>query len=146
MNAIEYVPMQVSMSVHKPEKQAHKPVAVQTGTVLYGKAEPGLVPEGWHLAELIDVRRFANAFGERAGLVFSISTGSHAGHEIMESAALSSSPRGKLAELLRGLGGGADPSLLTATDMVGHQCRIAVRHEQGRTGRVYAAITHTTPT
>ena len=48
--------MQVSMSVHKAEKQAHKPVAVQNGTVLYGKAEPGLVPEGWHLAELIDVR------------------------------------------------------------------------------------------
>ena len=93
MNAIEYVPMQVSMSVHKAEKQAHKPVAVQNGSVLYGKAEPGLVPEGWHLAELIDVRRFANAFGERAGLVFSISTGGHAGHEIMESAALSSSPR-----------------------------------------------------
>jgi hypothetical protein len=84
-------------------------VAVQNGTVLYEKAEPVLVPEGWHLAELIDVRRFANAFGERVGLVFSISTGSHAGHEIMESAALSSSPRGKLAELLRGLGG-ADPS------------------------------------
>ena len=145
MNAIEYVPMQVSMNVHKPEKQAHKPVAVQNGTVLYGKAEPGLVPEGWHLAELIDVRRFANAFGERAGLVFSISTGSHAGHEIMESAALSSSPRGKLADLLRGLGDG-EPSLLTATDLVGRQCQIDVQHERGRTGRVYAAILRTTPT
>lgn len=144
MNAIEYVPMQVSMSVHKPEKQAHKPVAVQNGSVLYGKAESGLIPEGWHLAELIDVRRFANAFGERAGLVFSISTGSHAGHEIMESAALSSSPRGKLAELLRGLGG-ADGSLLTAHDLVGRQCLIDVRHEQGRTGKVYAAIVGTAP-
>jgi hypothetical protein len=119
-------------------------VAVQNGTVLYEKAEPGLVPEGWHLAELIDVRRFANAFGERAGLVFSISTGSHAGHEIMESAALSSSPRGKLAELLRGLGG-ADGSLLTAHELVGRQCLIDVRHEQGRTGKVYAAIVGTAP-
>jgi hypothetical protein len=63
----------------------------------------------------------------------------------MEAAALSPSPRGKLAELLRGLGGQDDPSLLTAADMVGKQCRIAVRHEQGRSGRVYAAITHTIP-
>ena len=142
MNVIEYVPMQVSMSVHKAEKQAHKPVAVQNGTVLYEKAEPGLVPEGWHLAELIDVRRFANAFGERAGLVFSISTGSHAGHEIMESAALSSSPRGKLAELLRGMGG-ADGSLLTAHELVGRRCRIAVRHEATKAGKTYAAIAQT---
>ena len=144
MNAIEYAHMRVSMNVHKTEKQAHEPVAVQSRTVLYGQAEPSLVPEGWHRAELIDVRRFANAFGERAGLVFSISTGHHASHEIMESAALSSSPRGKLAELLRGLGG-ADGSLLTAHDLVGRQCLIDVRHEQGRTGKVYAAIVGTAP-
>jgi len=146
MNAIEYAHMRVSMNVHKTEKQAHEPVAVQNGTVLYEKAEPVLIPEGLYLAELIDVRRFANTFGERLGLVFRVSTGRHAGQEIMEAAALSSSPRGKLAELLRGLGGGNDPSLLTATDMVGRQCLINVRHEQGRTGRMYAAITHTTPT
>ena len=48
--------MQVSMSVRKLERQARKSVAVQSGSVLYGKAEPSLVPEGWHLAELIDVR------------------------------------------------------------------------------------------
>ena len=144
MSAIEYVPMRVSMSVQKAEKQAHKPAAVQNGTVLYGKAELGLAPKGWHLAKLIDVRRFANAFGERAGLVFSISTGSHTGHEIMESAALSSSPRGKLAELLRGLGG-AGGSLLTSHELVGLQCLIDVRHEQGRTGKVYAAIVGTAP-
>ena len=142
MNAIVYVHMQVSMNVQKSEKHAHKPGAVQNGTVLYGNTALGLVPEGRHMAELIDVRRFANAFGERAGLVFSISVGSYAGHKIMESAALSSSPRGKLVELLRGLGG-ADGSLLTAHDLVGRQCLIDVRHEQGRTGKVYAAIVGT---
>jgi len=138
--------MQVNISGHTTGRQSQNRVAVQNGTVLYEKAEPVLIPEGLYLAELIDVRRFANTFGERLGLVFRVSTGRHAGQEIMEAAALSSSPRGKLAELLRGLGGGNDPSLLTATDMVGRQCRIAVRHEQGRTGRMYAAITHTTPT
>ena len=142
MNAIEYVPMQVSMSVHKPEKRAHKPVAVQTGTVLYGKAEPGLVPEGWHLAELIDVRRFGNVFGDRVGLVFRISTGRYVGQEIMESATLSPSPRGKLAELLRGMGG-ADGSLLTAHELVGRRCRIVVRHEASKAGKTYAAIAQT---
>ena len=103
MNAIEYIPMRVSMSVHRPEKQAHKPVAVQNGTVLYGKAEPGLIPEGWHLAELIDVRRFANVFGERVGLVFKIASGPHLGIELMEAAALKASPRG--------VGANANPQL-----------------------------------
>ena len=70
------------------------PVDIQNGTVLYEKPEPVLVAEGLHLAELIDVRRFGNVFGERVGLVFRIATGRHAGAEIMESAALSSSPRG----------------------------------------------------
>ena len=132
--------MQVNISV----RMKNKPVAVQNGTVLYKKADSTLVPEGLHLAELIDVRQFANVFGGRVGLIFRISTGVYASQEIMESAVLSPSPRGKLAELLRGLGG-QEPSLLTATDMVGQQCRIVVQHEQGRSGRVYAAITHTIP-
>ena len=134
--------MQVNISGHTTGRRSQNPVEIHNGSFSYEKAEPGLVPEGWHLAELIDVRRFANAFGERGGLVFSISTGSHAGHESMECAALSSSQRGKLAELLRGLGG-ADGSLLTAQDLVGRQCLIDVRHEQGRTGKVYAAIVGT---
>ena len=142
MNAIEYIPMRVSMSVHRPKKQAHKPVAVQNGTVLYGQAEPGLVPEGWHLAELIDVRRFANVFGERVGLVFKIASGPHLGIELMEAAALKASPRGNLAELLRGMGG-ADGSLLTAHELVGRRCRIAVRHEATKAGKTYAAIAQT---
>ena len=112
---------------------------------MYEKAVPVLVPEGLHLAELIDVRKFGNVFGDRAGLVFRISTGAYAGQEIMEAAALSSSPRGKLANLLRGLGDG-EPSLLTAIDLVGRQCQIDVQHERGRTGRLYAAILRTVPT
>ena len=132
------------MQVNISGRMQNKPVAVQNGTVLYEKADSVLVPEGLHLAELIDVRRFGNVFGDRVGLVFRISAGRYVGQEIMQSATLSPSPRGKLAELLRGLGG-QDPSLLTATDMVGQQCRIAVQHEQGRSGRVYAAITHTIP-
>ncbi len=129
----------------EPTGHPEKPVNVQSRSVLYEKAEPVLVSEGLQQAELIDVRRFGNVFGDRVGLVFRINTGPYAGQEIMEAAALSSSPRGKLADLLRGLGDG-EPSLLTATDLVGRQCQIDVQHERGRTGRVYAAILRTTPT
>lgn len=55
-------------------------------SVLYEKAEPVLLPEGLHLAELIDVRKFGNVFGDRVGLVLRISTGPYAGQEIMEAA------------------------------------------------------------
>lgn len=101
-----------------------------------------LVPEGRHLVELIDVRKFANVFGERVGLVFRIATGSHAGQEIMESAALSPSPRGKLSELLRGMGG-VDGSMVTAQGLIGQQCQVAVQHEVTKAGKPYAAIMQT---
>lgn len=117
-------------------------VSVQNRSVLYERAHPVLVPEGIHEAELVDVRRFANAFGERVGLVFRIAAGAHAGAELMESAALKASPRGKLAELLHGLGG-ADGELLTAHELVGRRCRIAVRHEATKAGTPYAAIAQT---
>ena len=100
------------------------------------------MPEGIYDAALVDVRRFANAFGERVGLVFEIVNGPHLGVTLMEAAALKPSPRGKLADLLHGMGG-ADGSLLAAHELVGRQCRIAVRHETTNTGKAYAAIVQT---
>ena len=117
-------------------------VSVQNRSTLYEKGEPVLVPEGLHLAKLVDVRKFINVFGERVGLVFRISTGSYAGQEVMESAAVSPSPRGKLSELLRGMGG-PDGSMATAQGLIGHQCQVAVQHEVTKAGKPYAAITRT---
>ena len=117
-------------------------VNVQNRSLLYENAEPGLVAEGVYEAALVDVRRFTNAFGERVGLVFAIEGGAHHGIELMESAALKGSSRGKLAELLRGIGG-AEGSLLAAHELVGRHCRIAVRHESSKAGKTYAAITQT---
>lgn len=117
-------------------------VSVQNRSVLYERADPELVPEGIHEARLVGVRRFANAFGDRVGLVFEIASGPQQGVELMEAAALKASPRGKLAELLCGMGG-ADGSLLTAHEMVGRRCRIAVRHEATKAGKTYAAIVQT---
>lgn len=117
-------------------------VSGQNRSVLYAGAEPVLVPEGIHDAELVEVRRFSNAFGERVGLVFRITGGPHQGVELMEAAALKASPRGKLSEMLRGMGG-VDGSLLTAHELIGQRCRIAVRHESTKAGAVYAAIAQT---
>ena len=117
-------------------------MTIQNRSVLYTEAEPVLVPEAVYEADLVDVRRFSNVFGERVGLVFKITSGRYLGIELMEAAALKASPRGKLAELLRGMGG-ADGSLLTAYELVGQHCRIAVRHEASKAGKTYAAIAQT---
>ena len=107
------------------------PVSVQTRSPLYAD----LIPEGIHEAQLVEVQAFTNAFGDRIGLVFEITTGSHQGLRLMDSAA--PKPQGKLADLLRGLGG------TDARSLIGCACKIAVRHETNKTGKTYAGITHT---
>ena len=47
-------------------------VGIQNRSVLYEAPPAALVPEGVYSAELIDVRRFTNSFGDRVGLVFKI--------------------------------------------------------------------------
>lgn len=117
-------------------------VSIQNRSDLYEVADTTLVPEGVHEARLVGVRCFANAFGDRVGLEFVITSGPHRGVKLMEAAARKASPRGKLAELLRGMGG-ADGSLLVAHELVGRDCRIAVRHEVTKAGKPYAAIVQT---
>ena len=113
-------------------------LSIQNRSVLYKTAEPVLVPEGVYDAELVGVKDFSNAFGQRVGLVFRITSGQHEGVELMESAAVSTSPRGKLAELMRGMGGASHP-----VELVGQQCQITVKHESNKAGKQYAAITQT---
>ena len=62
-------------------------MTIQNRTVLYSEAEPVLVPEAVYEADLVNVRRFSNVFGERVGLVFKIASGPHFGIELMEAAA-----------------------------------------------------------
>lgn len=109
---------------------------------LYEEAAPSLVDEGLHEADLVDVRRFANVFGQRVGLVFRIAIGPHKGIELMEGAAIKTSPRSKLAELVRGMGGD-DGSLQSARKLIGKRCRVAVRHETTKAGKQYATIVQT---
>lgn len=119
-------------------------VNIQNRSDLYETPGPVVVPEGLYEAELVGVRRFTNAFGERAALVFQIIAGPHEGVELMESAALKDSPRSKLTTLLRGIGD-AEATLATAPELVGRRCRIAVRHGTTKAGKVYAAIVQTFP-
>ena len=113
-------------------------LSIQNRSVLYKTTEPVLVPEGVYEAELVEVKEFSNAFGNRVGLVFKITTGQHEGVELMESAAVSTSPRGKLIELMRGMGGAGHP-----VELVGQHCQITVKHESNKVGKRYAAITQT---
>ena len=61
-------------------------MSIQNRSVLYKTPEPVLVPEGVYEAELVEVKEFSNAFGNRVGLVFKITCGQHEGVELMESA------------------------------------------------------------
>ena len=121
---------------------AGTPVNIQNRSVLYAKHDSVLVPEGIHNAELIDVQPFESTFGARVGLVFRLVGGEHNGIELMQSAAATSSPKGKLADLLHGLGG-TNGLLDTARALIGKQCGIAIRHNTNKSGKAYAAITQT---
>lgn len=114
---------------------------VQNRTDLFKKRDAPLVSEGVHPAELADVVTFENAFGERVGLVFRIDGGEFSGAEVLESATAKDSGRGKLASLLRCIGGGH--SVEQARKAIGRRCKISIRHELTRQGKPYAAITQT---
>lgn len=114
---------------------------VQNRTDLFKKPEPVLVREGSHRARLVKVDEFSNAFGVRVGLVFRLDGGEFDGVELMDSAAASTSARGKLADLLRGVGGGHTAE--DARQAIGRDCWVTVKHERTRQGKPYAAITQT---
>ena len=116
-------------------------VNIQNRSVVYAPA-PVLVPEGIHRADLVDAYPVTSPFGARVALVFRLLDGPYAGHDLMQSAAASRSPRGKLAELLRGFGG-TEATVEAAQRLIGRRGHIAVRHETGHGGRTYAAVTQT---
>ena len=116
---------------------ADTPVRIQNRSDLYAETTIALPAEGIHEAELVGVEVFANTFGERVGLVFRLGDGT----ELMQSAA-PGSPRGKLAELLRGLGG-TEGTLDAARAAIGRHCLVAIRHGVAKSGKTYAGIEKT---
>ena len=113
------------------------PARIQNRSDLYAETTTELPIEGIHEAELVGVEVFANTFGERVGLVFRLDDGT----KLMQSAA-PGSPRGKLAELLHGLGC-TEGTLAAAQAAIGGRCRVAVRHGVAKSGKRYAGIEKT---
>lgn len=114
-------------------------VSVQNRSVLYA----GPVPEGVYWAELVRVEAFTNAHGPRVGLVFRLLDGGYQGEELMQAAA-PGSPSGKLAELLRGLGG-TEGTVEAARAAMGRRCQVVIRHGTTKAGKTYASVGQTLP-
>lgn len=121
---------------------------IQNRSDLYGQtpqrppsAGAVLVPEGVYEARLVDVQPFAGPHGRRVGLVFEIVAGLYDGTRLMESAAISG--KGKLAELVAGMGEVRGLSESTLPDLAGTRCRIRVIHGRTRAGTLYASIAQT---
>jgi hypothetical protein len=99
------------------------------------------VPEGVYEARLVDVQPFDGTHGRRLGLVYEIADGAPAGVRLMESATISG--RGKLADLVAGMGEMVGLSEDGLRGMVGTRCRVRVVHGQTRAGTLYASIVQT---
>lgn len=108
-------------------------------------AESGaVIPDGEYRARLVAIAPFSNAHGERLGFSFEITDGTHAGVVLMQSAARSASPSGRLAALLRDLLG-RDPTPAELRDgpglaHIGLTCRIIAREGRSRSGKRYSAV------
>jgi hypothetical protein len=100
-----------------------------------------LVPESVYEAVLVDVQPFDGAHGQRIGLVYEITDGELAGVQLMESATISG--RGKLAEMVAGMGEIRGLSEEGLRGLVGTRCRIRVIHGRTRAGTLYASIAQT---
>lgn len=100
-----------------------------------------LVPVGVYEARLVDVQPFDGAHGRRVGLVYEIVDGELAGVRLMESATISG--RGKLAEMVAGMGEIVGLSEDGLRGLVGTRCRIRVTHGRTRAGTMYASIVQT---
>jgi hypothetical protein len=105
---------------------------------------PNLVPDGEYRARLVAVAPFANAHGERMGFSYKIIGGPHAGVILIQSAARSESPKGKLAAILIDLLG-REPTLEElingpGSEHIGLGCRIIVAEGRSRSGTRYSAV------
>lgn len=115
---------------------------MRTNPFPFVQKEPDLVPDGAYPARLATVRQFGNAFGLRIGLDFELLDGELAGTVLTASAAPSASPKGKLADILRGLLGRepTEAELLEPVRLTGSRCRVLVRTEANRSGKAYSNV------
>jgi hypothetical protein len=109
-----------------------------------GPAAPVSVPNGEYPARLVDVVAFTNAHGKRLGFSYEIASGPYAGTVLMQSAAHSTAPQGRLAEILRELlAREPTPDELRhgpGRDHLGLSCRVVAVGGRNRAGMTYSAV------
>jgi hypothetical protein len=119
----------------------NRPDLYEAGPERLPAAGAVLVPTGVYEARLVGVQPFDGAHGRRIGLVYEITDGELAGVQLMESATISG--RGKLADLVAGMGEMRGLSEDGLRGLVGTRCRIRVIHGRTRAGTLYASISQT---
>ena len=87
------------------------------------------IPDGTYRAQLVEVKEFTNAFGDRLGFVFEIIEGHQAGLQIMRSTSPVLSGKGHLAQIITGL-----------ERLVGTECNILAMQSKGKSGMIYSNI------
>lgn len=102
------------------------------------------MPDGAYPARLVDVFTFSNAHGDRLGFSYRIEGGPQHGMVLMQSAARSTSPHGRLAEILSELLGRepTEAELLRGIerDHLGLPCCIVTREDRNRAGAKFSAV------
>lgn len=103
------------------------------------------IPDGTYRAQLVEVKEFSNAFGDRLGFVFEIVSGHQAGIQIMRSTSPVLSGKGHLAQIITGLLGRELTLEEVSTGinlerLVGTECNILAMQSKGKSGMIYSNI------
>lgn len=109
------------------------------------KETAAVVPDGTYRAALSKVTRFDNAYGTRVGFEFTLQGNGVDGQRVMRSTTPNLSPKGKLADVLRGLLGRdlTDKELEGGMDvekLVGTICNVLVLRAKGKDGATYSNV------
>ena len=108
-------------------------------TIPYGSTLP---IGGTYAARLMAVRRFETTFGWRVGFEFELLEG-QPGARVIDSAADSPSPRGKLAEMIDTLTGRPATAAELGGDLhdlIGRRCHARVSLAVNRAGKAYLRV------
>ena len=104
-----------------------------------------LIPPGVYHAQLDDVQRFSNSFGDRLGLVFAVTKGAHAGEVVTLSTSTNLSRQSRLGKTMKALLGrelsdadleyGYEPDKL-----IGTPCQLVLGRAATRAGKPYTTV------
>lgn len=103
---------------------------------------PAVQIHGPYAARLTNIRRFVTAFGARIAFELTLLDG-HPGETVLESAADSPNPKGKLASVILSLTGRpATPEELSGSfdRLIGTHCHVLLSPAENRSGKAYRKV------